>query len=61
MTKAVENLIDAHAELIISGDAVYGNPRSRNDRPSPGDAGIRSDIGIIKFSGCQRHVSSPLL
>jgi len=45
VAKALEDLVDAHAELIISGDAVDGDPRPRDERPSPGDAGIRRDIG----------------
>ena len=60
MMKAIENFINAHAELIISGDAVDGDPRPRDERPSPGDAGIRRDIGVIQFLGCQRHISPSL-
>ncbi len=60
VAKALEDLVDAHAELIISGDAVDGDPRPRDERPSPGDAGIRRDIGVIQFLGCQRHVSPSL-
>ncbi len=40
VAKAVKNLIDAHAELIIPGNAVDGNPCPRDDWPSPGDPWI---------------------
>jgi len=40
MTKTIENFINTHAELIISGDAVDGYPRPLYDGPSPGDTGI---------------------
>ena len=57
MTKTIENFINTHTELIISGDAVDGYSRSLDDWPSPCDTRIRNDIGIFNFSGCKCHVS----
>jgi len=61
VSKAIENLIDTHAELVISGDADYGISRSRDNWPSPGDAWIRNDIGIIKFRAARDMFTLSLL
>lgn len=60
VAEALEDFVNAHAELVISCDAVDGDPRACDDRPSIGNAGIRRDIGVIKFSGCLRHISPSL-
>lgn len=38
MTQAVENIIRIHAELMISGNAVDRNSRSRDNRSPSGNA-----------------------
>jgi len=60
VAEAVKDLVDGHAELVIPGNAVDGNPGSCDHGPSSGDAGIRGDVGVIQFSGCQRHLAPSL-